>query len=299
MSKAINFAKIALRVLLGVVFLFSAIAKLLSIDSFEIYIFSFKIISLEASFLLARLLIAFEVILGIWLITNVKNRYSFWCAFATLSIFTIFLLILSLTGNQDNCNCFGEFIKMNPKESIIKNLIMILFLIASYNAKTFSIRRLSLWGIVISIAVTATVFIISPPDNWRYTSYQKHTDVNVEALQKSKEQTIIPIELFDGERIVCFFSLKCNYCSKAAQKISVLRERGEFSNADIHIIFGGEEKSTEEWFQNTKMQAKSVSFLPANDFLSITYGSIPLILHLKDGEIIEKYSYRDIRKSND
>ena len=299
MGRAINIAKIGLRMALGLVFIFSAITKLLSIDSLEIYIFSFKLFSLEVSFLLSRLLIAFEAILGIWLLSNINNRYSFWCSFATLACFTIFLLFLSLTGNQDNCNCFGEFIKMNPKESIVKNLIMILLLISTYNTKSFKIKKLPLWGALISIAVTATVFIISPPDNWRYESYQKHTEVNIEALEEAKAKNIIPAELFEGEKIVCLFSLKCNYCIKAAKKISILRDRGEFSNGDIHIIFGGDEKDTREWFDNTKMQAKSFSFLPANDFLSITYGSIPLILHLKDGEIIEKYSFRDIRKSND
>ena len=41
--------------LLGVFFIVSALAKLVDIDQFEIYIFSYNLLSLNLSFLVARL----------------------------------------------------------------------------------------------------------------------------------------------------------------------------------------------------------------------------------------------------
>ena len=43
-----------------------------------------------------------------------------------LLFFIIYLLIqINVSGNNGNCGCFGEHIKMTPMEAIIKNILMI------------------------------------------------------------------------------------------------------------------------------------------------------------------------------
>ena len=71
--------KYVFRALLGILFLFSATAKLIGIDAFEIYLFSFGWFSLGTAFLLARLVIVAEYVLGLLLLLlyNVRTMRGF------------------------------------------------------------------------------------------------------------------------------------------------------------------------------------------------------------------------------
>ena len=65
--KNIDFQKVIkfiLRILIGGFFITTAILKLLSLDSFEIYIYSFNIFSFNLCAIIARLVIAAELLVG-------------------------------------------------------------------------------------------------------------------------------------------------------------------------------------------------------------------------------------------
>ena len=65
MNKLKEIAPIALKVLLGLVFIVSAVLKVIDMDQFEIYIYSYHFFSLNFSFLVARAAIIVELVLGI------------------------------------------------------------------------------------------------------------------------------------------------------------------------------------------------------------------------------------------
>ena len=112
--------KYVFRVLPGILFLFSATAKLIGIDAFEIYLFSFGWFSLGTAYLLARLVIAAEYTLGLLLIANLCPKTAWWGSVAMLAVFSVFLGWLALSGNRENCNCFGELVNLNPLQSLGK-----------------------------------------------------------------------------------------------------------------------------------------------------------------------------------
>ena len=62
----------AIRIGIGGMFVIAAILKLISVDEFEIYIYSFDIFGFVATSLLSRLLIAGELILGVFLIFKIN-----------------------------------------------------------------------------------------------------------------------------------------------------------------------------------------------------------------------------------
>ena len=73
-----SFGKLALKVLLGLVFIVSAALKLFDMDQFEIYIYSYHFFSLNISFLVARAAIIVEMVLGIMLISNCLHKLTWW-----------------------------------------------------------------------------------------------------------------------------------------------------------------------------------------------------------------------------
>ena len=291
----INTFKYVFRVLPGILFLFSATAKLISIDAFEIYLFSFGWFSLGTSFLLARLVIAAEYTLGLLLIANLCPKTAWWGAVALLAGFTVFLGWLALSGNRDNCNCFGELVRLNPVQSMGKNLAVLALLLPARNVRPFHCRLKGLWITLMAVIPLAVVLIVSPPDNWRYDAYARKNTVNVQALQEALDDGVLPASLATGDHVACFYSLRCNFCKLSARKLVHLRERGEFSTAPLVAVFGrGEDTDTTEFLEETGISFDEVHFIEPSDFLRITNGAFPVILVLHDTTVVAAYNYRNL-----
>ena len=156
-----NIIKYVFRALLGILFLCSATAKLVGIDAFELYLFGLGIFPLGTSYLLSRLVIAAEYTLGILLIANFYPRLAFWGTLLMLVGFTAFLAVLAATGNRDNCNCFGEWVNLNPVQSIWKNLGMLALLLLSAGIPAFQVKHKPLWLTLACVVPLATVLIVS------------------------------------------------------------------------------------------------------------------------------------------
>ena len=293
--KTTQIAKYVFRALLGILFLCSATAKLVDIDSFEMYLFSFGWFSLGSSYLLARLVIAAEYALGLLLIGNFYPRLAFWGSLAMLGGFSLFLAGLLLAGRQDNCHCFGEWVDLNPAQSLLKNAGMLALLLLGARMQPFRVKRKGLWLALAVLVPLATVLIVSPPDNWRYDAYARHALYNEQALQEALDTELLPASVADGGRVVCFYSLKCPFCKMSAQKLAVLRARGEFSDAPVIVIFGrGADTDTTAFFGETGLVPDEVHFIEPADFLRITNGSFPVLLVMQDGAVREAYNYRNL-----
>jgi hypothetical protein len=99
----------------------------------------------------------------------------------------------------------------------------------------------------------------------------------------------------EGDHVVCFYSLKCNFCKMSARKLMMLRERGEFSQAPIIALIGrGEDTDPTPFLEETGFRPDEIHFIEPADFLRITNGSMPLILVVRDSSIEEKYNYRNL-----
>lgn len=291
-----NTVKYILRVVIGAIFLLSATAKLIDIDSFEMYIFGFEFLSLPTAYLAARLIIAMEYSLGLLLILNMHSKAIQYITFIILIIFTLFLAVLATFGNKENCNCFGEIVEMTPVQSIVKNILLLIIVILSSGVKSFDIRWKPLWYTIVTAGSIAAVLIASPPDNWRYESYSRFTTLNEEAFSEALQEGLLPDYIMEGEHIVCFYSMKCQFCKHSAQKIGTMRRMGSFSNAPITAIIGtgADPVDPAPFFREARLECTDWHFIPGERFLRITNGEMPLILILKDGEVTAKYCYRDI-----
>ena len=65
------------RILIGCVFITSAILKYLAIDVFDLYIYEHNLFNLAITSTLTRLLIAAEFALGVFLIGNITIRFTY------------------------------------------------------------------------------------------------------------------------------------------------------------------------------------------------------------------------------
>lgn len=126
-----------IRIVVALLFIVSAIAKLYPSPYFAISTFEVKqLYTLGFSDTIApyfsRILIGIEFALGFLLLNN--NFLKRITIPATIGLLVVFIGHLSYVtflsgGNSGNCGCFGELIPMTPIEAIIKNIIAVGLLI--------------------------------------------------------------------------------------------------------------------------------------------------------------------------
>lgn len=132
MMKTLCVSSTVLKYLLGAVFVVSAVAKFVTIDAFEVYVYSFGFFSLSLSYIVARLVIASELVLGAALLSGRHHRFTMMMSVLYLLCFVIFLVYAQLIGRTDSCHCFGELLPFNPVQSLLKNAVLIMLLLVAW-----------------------------------------------------------------------------------------------------------------------------------------------------------------------
>ena len=230
-NKVFDIIKTTIRLLLGVLFIGTAVLKLLSIDSFEVYIYSFDIFSYTATTFFSRLLIFIELFIGTSLILKIKFKQIWWLTMLMMVGFTIFLVYVAIFRNDSNCNCFGDFIELNPTQSIIKNLIILalLFLIKkekSGNYKPVLKKWLLAANVLISIVVS---FVLLPMDVIYNRIYSEKENINTVAFYESfNDSTYFDIQ--HGRYLINYALAGCKYCRIGAEKVTMMVDRHGISH---------------------------------------------------------------------
>ena len=124
-----------LRILISLLFLVSALAKLYPVPIIGITkIFEEgQLIPMGFSSDLApyvsRIIIGIEFFIAIAILQkNYLKKIILPFSIGLISVFTIHLSYQFFTGDNDNCGCFGELIPMTPIEAIIKNILTLIIL---------------------------------------------------------------------------------------------------------------------------------------------------------------------------
>lgn len=287
----------AVKILLGLFFLVSAVLKFLAMDSFEIYIYSFHFFSLNASFMIARLAIILEVILGIGLISNTLHKVYWWGSLAMLTGYTLLLLYALYIGRTDSCHCFGDFIQLDPKQSLIKNGVLIFIFLMIYNSE--ELETPLRWPIFFLniMASTIAVFVISPPDNYT-PNYDPEHVVQMELFEETLNQPpFVSMNLREGKKVLCFFSTSCEYCEMAARKLSLMQRFYGFPAKNITCVFVGTSLGVARFYK--EVGSPAYRYILCDDIvkvLEIIDGNVPVIVFMENGEVVHEYGFRNMRE---
>lgn len=116
----------ALEVLVGLIFVFGAALKAANIPGFAAGIRSYHVFyNPDLLYNLAVVTVVVETILGAALLAGVRMRGAVHAAaIALLVFFTGLIAYAWAVHGIEDCGCFGDYIKMGPGASIIKNLVM-------------------------------------------------------------------------------------------------------------------------------------------------------------------------------
>ena len=283
----------SLRIIIGLVFIVSAVFKLIGVDAFEIYIFSFEFFGLPLASILARLIISSECIIGVLLILNINFDVIKKITAGILAAFSVFLTWQIIQGNNENCHCFGEIIQFTPTESLLKNILLLIFLFAIWKNSGFNIKHASSLRLFLIVFVFVFPMILIPPDFMLKWPQMEQNTLEIASKRAQNNPNLQAAKITEGKKIVCMLSTKCGYCVRAANIISVIAEKNDLNNAIVYVFFGEPTDLPEFWKESNSTQF-DYTFLPSRAFFEIAGPSIPSIYLSDNGVFTQQFNYRNI-----
>ncbi len=299
MSLLLNKYGFPFRIILGALFCASAISKFSSVEGFDLYLFSFGFFSFDLCSLLARVIVIFELVLGIGLVSGLLRRLVNWSVAAMLLVFSGFLFWRALIGDMDSCHCFGDLVEMNPLQSLIKNAVFGLLLALGWRSG-LECRALVGWiaAATVALAASVTVFAVSPASFW-YRSKGSGQTLSEELWAPVAQEH----GLDKGRQAVLFLSPLCEYCQHCAAKVSSMVSRHGSDSSRIHIVFLVIAANPEEnpllvpyfWEKaGTADPGFDTMHLSPDVFLPMTAGEMPLVCLFEDGVLVAEYGYNTL-----
>ena len=284
------------KIAVGVLFVISAILKILGMAAFEMYLYEFQIVSFEVAAVVSRLIIAAELAVGIALLANIK--WADYVAGAMLLVFSIFLIIQLKMGNTGNCHCMGEVFDLSPDKSLSKNLMMMMLLFWGHRMEKHVKQSQKSWIItvvVISLVSLVTVFAINRPDFMRLIKEREYSQEKLTELLQDKFPSAL-----EGDKVVCVLSTHCGMCKMAARKMEGIFTHYGWQDDEILNVFSHThetskpiEERIDSFFVETKVKRRNVITMD-HDSLYEVAPRVPTIFLLNDGVVQKTYGYRNI-----
>ncbi len=124
------------RTLLAVVFIFSGFVKAVDplgttykIEDYLTAFGSFFTVFIPVAEPIAWLLIAFEFLLGVCLLLNIKTQLTSWLTLLLLCFMTPLTLYIAIANPVSDCGCFGDALVLSNWATFWKNIVLLLLVV--------------------------------------------------------------------------------------------------------------------------------------------------------------------------
>lgn len=300
MNKFEKYLKAVIRIGLGLFFIVSAILKLLSLDNFELYIYSFNLMNLTLCGLVARAIIACELLVGILLIIKVKYKFAWWLTLLMLIGFSLLLIYVIFFRNDSNCHCMGDLVEIKPSMSLIKNLVGIALLMCVRKEEDYQFRYKTLALVLAFVAALVPPFILFPSGDiynlFTKSEIQDFDETAFNALMA--DSTMQDIRFDDGNYIVGVVSSRCQYCRTGGLKISEIVKHNELDTSRVIYFIWGDSTSIREF--QTETQSESFRFITISPIqaIRVVNGHFPTYLFISDDDVKRTSDLRHLTEKN-
>lgn len=272
-------------------------------ESFDLYVFSFRLFSFDLSSLAARFLIIAELLLGLGLMSGFWRKTVNWCCAIMLGGFSLFLAWRWALGDQASCHCFGDVLDMNPWQSLLKNAGLAALLAVGWKAPGKDWLDSRLWKSIVTaaacIAVTLAVFLFWTPGFWWRIVGHRSENLVEEKWEPFRDE----YGLDKGREVVLFLSPLCEHCQHCISKVSTVIDRHSLPEDRFHLVFmtvtdqpEDMEKLIPYFFEQAPTADRGLDrhIITYDLFLPMTDGMMPLVCLFEDGRLAAEYSYNTL-----
>ncbi|MGK9370116.1 MauE/DoxX family redox-associated membrane protein [Melioribacter sp. Ez-97] len=271
-----NKISVAIKYLLGVIFLFSAYTKAVGPGLIEIILIDHGIaVSREVAAALTRILIGFEFGLGIlFFLPYESKRITLPLAALFLTAFTFYLLYTEFVlGDSQNCGCFGSAIAMSPIESALKNIALIILLFTAYKLEKKSPKNLiiPLSVLVVSLVIVFIAVPFKSADEFPFSDY-----THFEGAGR--------VDLSSGEKFVAVFNTECEHCQELASEIAESDKDRKLASK-LFTLFYSEGEVSVDSFKTLTGYDYPYRLIGVNEFFDLIGSSPPRIYVVRNGVV--------------
>ena len=295
-----KYFKIIVRIGIGLFFIISAILKLLSLDNFELYIYSFNLMNLTWCGLAARAIIACELLVGILLIIKMKYKFAWWITLLMLVGFSLLLVYVILFRNDSNCHCMGDLVEIKPSISLIKNLAGIVLLLFVRNEEDYQFRFKTLALVLAFVASFVPPFVLFPMDDlydiFSKSSNQDFDETAFNALMA--DSTMQEIRFDNGNYIVGIVSSGCQYCRTSSLKMSEIAKHNQLDTNRILYFIWGDSISIRQYKTETKSESFRFITISPIQAIRVVNGHFPTYLFISDDDVKRTADLRHLTEKN-
>lgn len=297
-----------LRNFLGVFFIISAYLKLFPIEMLELSIAETGLFSWTQSIFIARLLIGFEMFLGVMLITRAYRKLTWIAAISSLIIFTFYLvyIIVYMPGITD-CGCMGLQVHMSPVNSIYKNLILItlcaftLIIEKRYPVKWIDDIIPARWILIGSLLVTFSLPFVLNPIILDRDSLLTQNPIFTDKVDLNNEPFLTwhgsdTMKISQDKKLVCFFSPSCLFCRLTARKIRVILNESPVP-FPVYFLFAGNPDAREKlasFYSETMTESIPTAIIEKEKFFDVSGQNLPVVFYMNGDSIEDRDNFRTL-----
>ena len=276
-----------LRIVVGLTFVLSGVAKLFPIEPFEIVFVDLGVSNFMFAPFVARFIIAFEIFLGLSIVFDSWLKdIVYKLTLTSLGGFMVYLVYLLITeGNDVDCGCFGSFLKMTPGESLIKNVVLVLMLL-------FVKRQYHTNGIFqylpvlfLTIAFSFT-FLLNRVGLHNLQGIEVNEKVDYSSLP-GLYSVNKKVDFSKGKKIIAFFSNSCSHCLNASRVFASIGKGQDVNN--LYYVIGAKTDESLNKFLDQSDSDFPVIWIEGDEFFKYSGGRLPAIVYLEDGVIKKKW----------
>lgn len=282
---------------LGLFFLISAGMKAMNVDGFGLAISAYGVIKDPTLVRVAAYgALAVEAILGGAFLTafRFKNLTFIGSTLLTLVFSGLILYAWQVNGLED-CGCFGDYIKMNPPQSLAKNAVLIAIIIATaYGVRNRSdepfkaglaIRMVARFGVglVAGIMIFANLGQSEAPG----IEISNNTDKDI-AIQISLNGE--EIDLSVGEHLVVFLNTECDHCMASVPGLNELD--GDATLPPMIALMLGDEDKLDTFLIETEATFR-MKLMGQLNWASYIKTAPPIMYFVSEGMFEETWEWED------
>ncbi|MCF0206420.1 MAG: hypothetical protein HUK15_03230 [Bacteroidales bacterium] len=300
-----------LRIAIGAFFVATAILKILSLDNFVLYVYSYGLFNYTLCSIIARLVISFELCAGLCLMLRWWHNFAWWVLQLSLVAFTVFLIFAQLRGDE-NCHCLGDLVELNPLESMMKNVVLMILMMAIRGTKDWSFKADKIVKPLVVLVVACVPFIVNPPEVIYSRLYSDKVVLDEPLLMESFSDTtlincypvVYPDAVFDsttfvlqekpfsaeGRNVLVVASSQCKHCKYGIKKLALIFKENAISRNNCKVlIWCPNAKSVFDFIIETESYGFEYREISPITAINMVGGAFPTFIFTENGSIVEAF----------
>lgn len=209
----------------------SGLIKLLDVAAFQNLIVQYGLSFIQYS---APFIILLEILLGLALILDVKQRTSAIISIYMLLIFTGAYTYGYLVNSVEDCGCFANLVKSTPVITYIRNITLFtLLVVIIFCDKTIS-NTVPQWKVVILLSVMLpSIFAAGMTFSIKRQYKETHP---FEGMDLSETPLKRYIKADDKSKLVLFMSYQCLHCWNSMENYKAYVKNGVVDTAFCYSL---------------------------------------------------------------